>query len=70
MPLGIYRVVLTVDGKDYEKPLRIEGDPTLPPDVAAMQGMQGGGGGEEDDEAEEEEEEREEAGLIRDGQDF
>jgi S1-C subfamily serine protease/photosystem II stability/assembly factor-like uncharacterized protein len=39
VPLGTYRVILTVDGKEIEKPLRIEGDPTLPADIAAMQGM-------------------------------
>jgi photosystem II stability/assembly factor-like uncharacterized protein len=31
VPAGTYRVVLTVDGKDYTQPLRIENDPTLPP---------------------------------------
>ena len=40
VPLGVYRVILTVDGKDLERTLRIEGDPTLPPDIASLQGMQ------------------------------
>jgi photosystem II stability/assembly factor-like uncharacterized protein len=30
---GMYRVVLTVDGKEQVQPLKIENDPTLPPDI-------------------------------------
>jgi photosystem II stability/assembly factor-like uncharacterized protein len=29
-PPGMYRVVLTVDGKEFAQPLRVESDPTLP----------------------------------------
>jgi photosystem II stability/assembly factor-like uncharacterized protein len=34
---GMYRVVLTVDGKEYSQGLRIEADPTLPPPVVAVE---------------------------------
>jgi hypothetical protein len=30
---GMYRVVLNVDGDELTQPLRIEGDPTLPPHI-------------------------------------
>src|SRR5262249_13484439 len=40
VPLGVYRVILEVDGKDWEKVVRVEGDPTLPPEIAAIQGTQ------------------------------
>src|SRR5262249_23185778 len=30
-PTGIYRVVLVVDGQEYSQPLRVEADPTTPP---------------------------------------
>jgi photosystem II stability/assembly factor-like uncharacterized protein len=29
-PVGMYRVVLIVDGKEYSQPLKLEADPTLP----------------------------------------
>jgi photosystem II stability/assembly factor-like uncharacterized protein len=32
---GNYRVVLTVNGKEYAQPLLLENDPTLPPGIAA-----------------------------------
>ena len=32
----MYRVILDVDGKEYERTLRLEGDPTLPADIAAL----------------------------------
>ena len=34
---GMYRVVLTVDGKEYAQGLRIEADPTLPPPAIAVE---------------------------------
>jgi photosystem II stability/assembly factor-like uncharacterized protein len=34
-PPGMYRVVLTVDGKEYAQPLRVESDPTLPSTLIA-----------------------------------
>ena len=34
LPAGSYRVVLTVDGAEYIKGLKVENDPTLPPGVA------------------------------------
>jgi hypothetical protein len=34
-PPGMYRVVLTVDGKDYTQGLRLEGDPTQVPQILA-----------------------------------
>ncbi len=37
-PPGTYRVVLSVDGKDLTQGLRIEADPTLPPDLIATEG--------------------------------
>jgi photosystem II stability/assembly factor-like uncharacterized protein len=43
VPAGSYRIVLTVDGKEYQQSIRVEGDP-----AAA-----GGGVAEEDDDAEE-----------------
>jgi S1-C subfamily serine protease/photosystem II stability/assembly factor-like uncharacterized protein len=46
--LGIYRVILDVDGKEYEQSIRIEADPTLAPEVAANVGLGIGG----DDDAE------------------
>jgi photosystem II stability/assembly factor-like uncharacterized protein len=33
--LGLYRVVLTVDGKEFSQPLRVEPDPTLPATILA-----------------------------------
>jgi hypothetical protein len=33
-------VILTVDGKDFERALKIEADPTLPPEVAANVGQE------------------------------
>ncbi len=33
---GMYRVVLTVDGKEYSQGLRVEPDPSLPPDTIAQ----------------------------------
>jgi hypothetical protein len=36
VPPGTYRVVLTVDGKEYSQAIRVEADPTVPPsDVIA-----------------------------------
>jgi photosystem II stability/assembly factor-like uncharacterized protein len=35
-PPGMYRIVLTVDGKDFTQSLKIEPDPTLPPDKVAQ----------------------------------
>jgi len=32
-PPGVYRVVLTVDGKEYTRTMKIENDPRLPPDA-------------------------------------
>jgi S1-C subfamily serine protease/photosystem II stability/assembly factor-like uncharacterized protein len=40
VPLGMYRVILEVDGRELEKVVRVEGDPTLPADVAAIQAAQ------------------------------
>jgi S1-C subfamily serine protease/photosystem II stability/assembly factor-like uncharacterized protein len=69
VPLGSYRVILSVDGKDYEKTLRIEADPTLSADVAAMQGMQSEEqAGEEAEQREKDAEKRRLKGLIRDGE--
>jgi hypothetical protein len=34
-PAGTYRIVLTVDGREYSQIVRVETDPTLPSDVAA-----------------------------------
>ena len=31
VPTGVYRVILTVDGKEYAETVRIEADPNLPP---------------------------------------
>ena len=53
VPLGIYRIVLVVDGKEFEQAIRIEADPTLPPEVAANVGFE-----ETVEETGEEEEER------------
>jgi len=33
VPPGLYRVILTVDGREYAQTLRIERDPTLPPNL-------------------------------------
>jgi photosystem II stability/assembly factor-like uncharacterized protein/uncharacterized coiled-coil protein SlyX len=30
-PIGVYRVVLVVDGQEFTQPLRVESDPTTPP---------------------------------------
>ena len=54
VPLGIYRIVLDVDGKQCEQALRIEADPTVPPEVANSVGLE-----EEEGDVEEEEEPRE-----------
>ena len=54
VPLGTYRVILEVDGRTIEKSLKIEGDPTLPPDIAALVGLEE----EELDDGEEEEVDR------------
>jgi S1-C subfamily serine protease/photosystem II stability/assembly factor-like uncharacterized protein len=40
VPLGTYRVILDVDGTEIARPLRVEGDPTLPPDIASTVGRQ------------------------------
>ena len=34
----MYRVVLTVDGKEYTQALRVEADPNLPPALIATDG--------------------------------
>ena len=34
---GMYRVVLTVDGQEYNQGLRIEADPTMPPPIVAAE---------------------------------
>lgn len=34
IPAGTYRVVLTVDGKEFIQPLVVENDPTRPPEAA------------------------------------
>ncbi len=47
VPLGTYRVVLDVDGKQWEQALRIEADPTVPPEVAASVGFEEEGDDEE-----------------------
>ena len=51
---GNYRVVLTVDGKEFSQVLKVEDDPNLPPDVRAAQQ---GTGTVQDQETEEKEEE-------------
>ena len=38
VPSGVYRVVLTVDGKEYVTTVRVENDPTLPPGQQAVGG--------------------------------
>jgi len=35
VPPGVYRVVLTVDGKGYSQSLKVENDPTAPGGVIA-----------------------------------
>lgn len=35
VPSGVYKVVLKVDGKEYVTTIRIDADPTLPPELAA-----------------------------------
>src|SRR5262249_3933816 len=54
-PTGIYRVVLVVDGQEDSQPLRVEADPTTPPnyiseDIDLKEGEKMWGGGEEDPE--------------------
>ncbi|HEU4419965.1 MAG TPA: hypothetical protein VFT55_13615, partial [Planctomycetota bacterium] len=56
VPLGIYRIVLEVDGKQSEQVLRIEADPTVPPEVANSVGFE--------EEGDVEEEEQREVGPI------
>ncbi|HEX5053961.1 MAG TPA: PDZ domain-containing protein [Planctomycetota bacterium] len=62
VPLGLYRVVLDVDGRLLEQTIRIEADPTLPADVAATVGLEG----EQEPASEEQERESGEAAHIRD----
>ena len=38
VPPGSYRVVLSVDGKDYTQPLRVEADPVRSSDASASGG--------------------------------
>jgi photosystem II stability/assembly factor-like uncharacterized protein len=40
-PPGMYRVVLTVDGKDFTQGLRLEADPTMPSNLIATEQGQG-----------------------------
>ena len=55
---GMYRVVLTVDGKEYAQSVRVEADPTLPPTVVTEQP--------EEDEEEVKEKEKEKPARIDD----
>ena len=54
---GMYRVVLTVDDKEYSQPVLVESDPNAPRDLIAI----GGGSDEDDDEEAREKREAEEA---------
>jgi hypothetical protein len=54
----MYRVVLTVDGKEYVQSVRVEADPTLPPTVVTEQP--------EEDEEEVKEKEKEKPARIDD----
>jgi hypothetical protein len=54
---GQYRVVLTVDDKEYSQPVLVEADPNSPRDVIAIGG--GDGGDDEDDQDEEAREKKE-----------
>lgn len=48
VPAGVYRVVLTVDDKEYSQPIRVEADPMSRGDATADQD-EGGDGSEDDD---------------------
>ncbi|MEO6595106.1 MAG: PDZ domain-containing protein, partial [Planctomycetota bacterium] len=56
VPLGVYRILLDVDGKVVEQTIRLEADPTLPPDVAATVGFEDAETGWDDAEEQEEHE--------------
>ena len=52
----MYRIVLTVDEKEYSQPVLVEADPNAPRDMIAI----GGGDGDDDEDDEEEARERKE----------
>jgi photosystem II stability/assembly factor-like uncharacterized protein len=61
VPAGVYRIVLTIDGKEYAQTLRVDADPTLPFGVTIADPL-----AQEEDDEEEEEHEREQGGGIID----